>query len=67
MDDHTTDYTEFSNEELAQAVRLLVRPDLLGDRAVLIGILRALDYTPDIVREHLRQNKPNHDGPPLAI
>lgn len=61
------DYTEFSNEELAEAVRLLVRPEWLGDRAVMIGILRALEITPERVREQLKSGKPDHNGPLLLV
>jgi len=61
------DYTEFSNEDLAQAVRLLVRPEWISDRAVMIAILRALDFTPEVVRKQLASGKPLHDEPPLLI
>ena len=56
-------YTEISNDELAKAIALLVRPDWLSDRAVMIAILRALKITPQKVRKQLEKGVPAHKGP----
>lgn len=61
------DYSKFSDAELMQAVELLVRPEWLRERAVMIAILAALDYTPACVQEQLDEGKPLHDGKLLKL
>lgn len=61
------DYSQFTDEELAQAIGLLVRPEWLRERAVMIAILAALDYTPECVKEQLDDGKPLHDGQLLEL
>lgn len=60
-------FGDLTTEQLQQAVRLLVRPEWLRERAVLAAILEALDYNAEDAKEVLASGQPLHDGPPLAL
>ena len=61
-------FGDLTTEQLQQAVRLLVRPEWLRERAVLAAILEALDYNAEDAREVLATGQPLHsDGPLLKL
>lgn len=60
-------FGDLTTEQLQQAVRLLVRPEWLRERAVLAAILKALDYNAEDAKEVLASGQPLHDGPQLAL
>lgn len=60
-------FGDLTTEQLQQAVRLLVRPEWLRERAVLAAILEALDYNAEDAKEVLASGQPLHDGPQLAL
>ena len=57
----------YSDDELLRAVGLMVRPEWLRERAVMVAILRVLDYNGEDVAEVLAGGQPLHDGPQLAL
>lgn len=61
------DYSKFSDAELLHAVELLVSPDELCERQVLIAILNALEFQPQDVKEQLREGMPLNAGPVLRL
>ena len=60
-------YSKFTTEELVRAVELLVSPDELCERDVLIAILSALELRPQDVVDQLRQGVPLNAGPVLKL
>jgi len=58
-------YTDFSNEELAHAIELLVAPTDLAHREVMVAILKALDFSPEEVAAQLESEEHLNDGPSL--
>ena len=61
------DYTEFSNQDLAKAISLIVRPEQLSDRAVMIAVLRALEISPKDVREAVEFGEPAFEGAHISL
>ena len=51
-------FGDLTTEQLQQAVRLLVRPEWLRERAVLAAILEALDYNAEDAKEVLASCNP---------
>jgi len=60
-------FDQFTTEQLQEAVRLMVRPEWLLERAVLEAVLTALEYNGEDVKEVLDSGEPLHDGPQIAL
>ena len=54
-------FDQFTTEQLQQAVRLMVRPEWLLERAVLEAVLTALEYNGEDVKEVLESGQPLHE------
>lgn len=61
------DYTEISTEDLAKAITLLVRPEQLSDRGVMIAVLRALEISPKDVRDVVECGEPAFEGAHISL
>ena len=60
-------YTDFSAEELAHAIELLVAPEDLKHPDVMIAVLQALSYTPEEVAEQLASGEQLDAGPAVLF
>lgn len=54
-------------EELKRGVELLVSPEELCEREVLIGILKALEFEPQDVKHQIGTGTPLNAGPVLSL
>ena len=59
-------YADFSLEQLAHAIELMVSPADLAQHEVMVAILQALSYTPEEVAEQLASGEKLDDGPGLV-
>lgn len=64
---NSCDFAQYTNKQLRQALCLLVKPEWLRERAVMVAVLQALDYNSEDVAEVLETKQPLHDGPQLAL
>lgn len=60
-------FEELSNDELKQGVELLVRPEELSEREVLIAILKTLEFTPGDVKHQIEEGEVLHAGARLIL
>ena len=59
-------YENFTTEQLARAIELLVAPEDLSTNEVMVAILKALSYTPEEVSAQLESGEKLDDGPMLV-
>lgn len=59
-------YTDFTPEQLAHAIELMVAPSDLAHPDVMVAILKALSYTPQEVAMQLESGEKLDDGPGLV-
>lgn len=59
-------FSKFSNAELRHAIELMIAPEDLGERQVMIAILRSMDFTAEEVRDQLDENEPLHSDQMLV-
>ena len=59
-------FSKFSNAELRHAIELMIAPEDLGERQVMIAILKAMDFTEQEVADQLADNEYLHSGPHLV-
>jgi hypothetical protein len=55
-------FAAFTDRELKEAAELMIKPEWLQERDVLIKLLQHFDYTADEIRDQLNKAKPLHDG-----
>jgi hypothetical protein len=60
-------FEELSTDELKQGVELLVRPEELSERDVLIAILKTLEFTPGDVKHQIEEGEVLHAGTRLML
>ena len=59
-------YANFTNEQLAHAIELMVSPDDLAQADVMVAILKALSFTPEEIAAQLESGEKLDDGPGLV-
>ena len=59
-------YADFTTEQLARAIELMVSPDDLGQPEVMAAILKSLDYSPEEVAAQLKSGEKLDAGPALV-
>ena len=59
-------FEKFTDEELARAIELMVPPQELKSRSVMIAILRAAEYSAHEARNQILEGKPLFDGPSVS-
>lgn len=59
-------FSEFTVEQLARAIELMVSPDDLRQPEVMAAILKSLSYTPEEVSAQLKSGEKLEDGPMLV-
>lgn len=60
-------FDELTDEQLVRGVELLVEPDELKERGVLMAILKALDFQAQDVLEQIKLGEPLNAGPALSL
>ena len=60
-------YDDLSLSELKQGVELLVSPDELCEREVLVSILKALEFEPQDVKDQIKAGVPLNAGAVLRL
>lgn len=61
-----TDFSKFADRELARAIELMVAPSDLSNRATMMAILMACDFSPEEVSDQLSSGEVLHGEPPLS-
>lgn len=56
-----------TTNELKRGIELLVSPEDLQDRRVLTAILRALEFTPEDVKQQIRLGETLNAGPRIKF
>lgn len=68
MENHTaSEWESLTDEELRRAAELLVRPEWLRERPVLVAVLETLDFNAQDAKEQLQKSEPLNDGPMLSL
>jgi len=62
MNESKVTFDNFSDQQLARAIELMISPDDLMSRSVMTSILSTFGFSPDEVREQLLENVPLNDG-----
>ena len=60
-------FDELSMDELKRGVELLVSPDELCEREVMIAILSSLGFIPQDVLDQIKEGRPLNAGPVLRL
>ena len=60
------EYKNFTDEELARAIELMVTPEELKSRPLMIAILKAADFTASEVREQITRGEQLFNGQPVS-
>lgn len=60
-------FNNLTTNELKRGVELLVAPEDLRDRRVLVAILEALEFSPADVKEQLKLGEALNAGPSLRF
>lgn len=61
------EFKNLTDKEILRGVELLVSPEDLTGRDVLISILRALDFNAQDVADQLKDGSPLNAGPVLCL
>lgn len=56
----------FSDEELAHAIELMIPPEELRSRSIMIALLKAAEFSAKEVREQICDGEQLFDGPSLS-
>ena len=59
-------FSQFTPDELAHAIELMVAPEDLMQHDVMVAVLKALSYTPQEVAEQLASGEKLDDGKPVV-
>lgn len=60
-------FSNLSINELKRGVELLVAPEDLRDRRVLVAILKALEFSPEDVKTQIKLGEQLNAGPALRF
>ena len=61
-----SDFDSFTNDELARAIELMVTPEELRSRQIMIAILKAADFTAREVKDQIFCGETLFDGPSVS-
>lgn len=61
-----SNFENLSDAELARGIELLVSPEELRSRPVMLAILKAADFTPEEVADQIAEGVPVFAGPAVS-